>query len=69
MFLNTNYYVAFAFVSKETFKVYKWLFKCVKYLYEYLDIPNLDVILIDAQNSLIQAITIIYSLAFHLLCF
>ena len=66
--LNTSYYVAFAFVSKETFEVYKWLLECVKDLYEYLDIPDPDVILTDAQNSLIQAITIVYPLASHLLC-
>lgn len=37
--LNTSYYIAFAFVSKEiTYEVYKWLFECVKDLYEYLDI-------------------------------
>lgn len=66
--LNTSYYVAFVFVSKETFKVYKWLLECVKDLYEYLDIPDLDVILTDAQNSLIWAITIVYLLVSHLLC-
>ena len=51
--LNTSYYVAFANVFKETFEVYKWLLKCVKDLYKYLDIPNLDIILTDAQNNLI----------------
>lgn len=28
--LNTSYYIAFAFVSKETYKVHKGLFECVK---------------------------------------
>ena len=65
--LNTNYYVAFAFVLKKTFDVYKWLLEFVKDLYKYLDIPNPDVILTDAQNNLIQAITIVYQLASHLL--
>ena len=51
--LNTSYYVVFAFVSKETFKIYKWLFEYVKDLYEYLDISDRDVILTDTQNSLI----------------
>ena len=51
--LNTSYYVAFAFVSEETYEVYKWLLECVKNLYEYLHIPDLNVILTDAQNGLI----------------
>ena len=66
--LNTSYYFAFAFISKETFEVYKWLLKCVKDLYEYLDIPDPDVILTNAQNNLIQTITIVYPLTSHLLC-
>ena len=66
--LNTSYYVAFAFVSKETYEVYKWLLECVKDLYEYLDIPDPNVILTDAQNSLIWAISIAYPLASHLFC-
>ena len=51
--LNINYYVAFAIVSKKIYKVYKWLFEYVKYVYEYLDIPDPNVILTDTQNSLI----------------
>ena len=51
--LNISYYIAFAFVSKKTFEVYRWLLKCVKDLYEYFDIPDSDIILTDAQNSLI----------------
>ena len=51
--LNTSYYVAFVFVSKEIYEVYKWLLECVKDLYKYFDIPDLNVILTDAQNSLI----------------
>ena len=66
--LNTSYYFAFTFVSKEVFEVYKWLLECVKDLYEYLNIPDPDVILTDAQMSLIRAITIVYPLASHLLC-
>ena len=67
MFLNTSYYVAFLFVSKEIFEGYKWLLKCVKDFYEYFDIFNSDVILTDAQNSFIQAITIVYQLASYFL--
>ncbi len=44
---NTSYYVSFTFVSKETYKIYKWLFKYVKNLYKYLNILDLNVILID----------------------
>ncbi len=66
--LNTGYYIAFAFVSKETYEVYKWLLECVKDLYKYLDIPDPNVIVTDAQNSLIRAISTVYPLASHLLC-
>lgn len=38
--LNTSYYVAFAFDSKETLEVYKWLLKCIKDLYEFLIYPT-----------------------------
>ncbi len=57
--LNTSYYVAFAFVSKKTYEVYKWLFEYVKDLYKYLDIPDLNVILTNTQNSLIWTILIV----------
>ena len=67
--LNTSYYVAFAFVSKETYEVYKWLLECVKDLYKYLDIPDPNVIVTDAQNSLIRAISIVYPLAPNLCVF
>ena len=67
--LNTSYYIAFTFVCKETFEVYKWLLEYVKDLYEYFDIFEPDVILTDIQNSFIQAITIVYPLASHFLCF
>ncbi len=46
--LNTSYYIAFAFISKETYEVYKWLLECIKDLYQYLDIPDPNVILTDA---------------------
>lgn len=51
--LNTSYYIAFVFISKKTFEIHKWLLECFKDLYEYLDIPDPDVILTDTQNSLI----------------
>ena len=51
--LNTSYYIAFTFIFKETYEVYKWLFEYVKDFYKYLDISNLNIILMDAQNSLI----------------
>ena len=66
--LNTSYYITFVFVFKETFEVYKWVVECIKNLYKYFDIPDLNVILIDAHKSLIQAITIVYPLKSHLLC-
>ena len=51
--LNTSYYIAFAFVSKKTYEVYKWLFECVKDFYKYLNISDPNIILIDVQNSFI----------------
>lgn len=51
--LNTSYYVAFAFIFKETYEIYKWLVECVKNFYKYLDILNLNVILTNIQNNLI----------------
>ncbi len=51
--LNTSYYIAFIFISKEIYEVYNWLIKLIKDFDKYLDISNLNVILINAQNSLI----------------
>lgn len=51
--LNTSYYVAFIFISKNGFEVYNWLLKYVKNLYQYLEIPNSDAIPTNSQNSLI----------------
>lgn len=67
--LNISYYIAFAFVFKKIFKIYKWLFECIGNLYKYFDILNLDVIFTNAQNKLIQAITIVYLLVSYLFCF
>ncbi len=53
--MNTSYYIAFAFVSKETFEIYKWLYEYIKDLYEYLEIPDPNFILTDTQNSFIKA--------------
>ena len=41
----------------------------VKKLYEFLDIPNLKVIVTDADLSIIRAILEEFPLASHLLCF
>lgn len=66
--LNTSYYVAFAFISKKSYEVNKWLLECVQDLYKYFHIPDQNVILIDAQNGFILAIFIVYLPAFDLLC-
>ncbi len=66
---NISYYIAFAFVSKKTFEVYKWLLECIKDLYKYFDIPDPNVILTNANTSYIKVISKVYSLASHLLCF
>lgn len=51
--LNTSYYITFAFISKEIFKICKWLFKYVKNFYKYFDIPDSNVILTNAQKNVI----------------
>lgn len=51
--LNISYYIAFAFIFKEIYKVYKWLLKSIQNFYKYFNIPNLNIILIDIQNSFI----------------
>lgn len=51
--LNTSYYIIFAFLFKKIYKVYKWLFKYIKDFYKYFDILNSNIILTNAQNSLI----------------
>ncbi len=65
--MNTNYYIPFAFVLKETFEFYKWLFECIKELNEYFDISDFNIIFTDAQKSLIKAISTVYPLASNLL--
>lgn len=67
--LNTSYYIAFVIIFKEAYKVYKWLLEYVKDLYKYLNIPDLNVILINIQNSFIQAISIVYLLTLNFLYF
>ncbi len=69
MSLNISYYIAFVFVFKKIYEIYKWLPEYVKDFYEWLDISDPNVILIDVQNSLIQAIIIIYLLVLYFLCF
>lgn len=66
--LNTTYYVGFAFLSTEAVEDYEWMLQCLKNLYLTLDIPDPDVIIIDADSSIIRAILHIYPLAAHLLC-
>lgn len=47
MFLNTRYYIAFTFIFKKLYQTYKWLFEYIKNFYEYFDILNLKLILIN----------------------
>lgn len=51
--LNINNYISFAFIFNERYKVYKWLLEYNKKLYEYFDILNPNIILIDTQNNFI----------------
>lgn len=44
------------------------MFQCIKNLYLILDIPNPDVIIIDADPSIIRAISHKFPLTAHLLC-
>ncbi len=46
--LNTSYYIAFTFISKEIYEIYNWLFEYIKDLYRYLNILDLNIILTDA---------------------
>ncbi len=36
--MNNSYYIAFTFISKEKFEVYKWLLESINDFYKYLDI-------------------------------
>ena len=67
-FLNTTYYIAFAFLSAETVDDYCWVLGAIKKLYEFLDIPDSKVIITDADLSIIHAISEEFPLASHLLC-
>lgn len=51
----------------ETVKDYEWVLQCIKNLYLVLDISDLDIIIIDADPSIIRAISHKFPLAAHLL--
>lgn len=67
--LNLSYYIDFKFIFKKIYKVYKWLFQCIKNFYKYFNTSNSNIILTDTENSFIQAIFIVYILISHFLCF
>ncbi len=65
--LNTTYYVGFAFLSMETVEDYEWVLQCIKNLYLILDIPDPNVIITDADRSIIWAISHKFPFGAHLL--
>ena len=68
--LNTIFYIDFCFMFSEFTQDYAWLLQMIIELYELLDIPNLIVIITDAEKRLIAAIPSTYGAAGpnHLLC-
>lgn len=64
---NTSFFIAFAFSLLKTVDDYQCVISTVKELYEFFDILDLKVIIINANLGIICAITEKFSLASHLL--
>ena len=65
--LNSNFYIAFAFIEKEEEEDFMWVFEQLKLLYRTLGLKDLGIIMTDRDLTLMNAIAAQYPSVFHLL--
>lgn len=65
--LNTIHYIICTFLSVKIIDNYYWVLGTIKKLYEFFNIPNSKVIIINANFNIIYAILKEFSLTSHLL--
>lgn len=68
-FLNITYYIAFTFLLAETVNDYYWVLGIVKKLYNFLNILDSKIIIININPSIICIISKKFPLTSHLLYF
>lgn len=64
--LNITYYIIFAFLSAKMVDDYCQIFSTIKKLYEFLDIPDLKIIVTNINSNIIYAILEKFSIMSHL---
>ena len=66
--LNTNFYVAFCFLTKEGVEDYQWMLQQLRRLCDETDVPDPIVVVTDNEKSLIAALPRVFPTTRHLLC-
>lgn len=69
IFLNITYYITFTFLLLDRVGDYYWVLDAIKKLYKFRIIPDLKIIITNANPSIIHVILEEFLLMSHLLCF
>jgi hypothetical protein len=66
--INTNFFIAFAFVQNEDEEAYTWVLNYLKTLYSTHELPLPIVVGTDRELALINSLETVFSTTKHMLC-